>query len=131
MNTCYPNSRSVWSAWSLLPLSTHPCAFSNQRSTKSGSKLHALHTLREPGRAFTLLEILVVISVIGVLAAISAAVISHFKPNVTASATRQLLDDVARARQLAIINRTTVYMVFVPTNFYKDPAYTNSNWTIA
>src|SRR5436309_4140093 len=32
-------SRSVWSAWSLLPLST-------RATSDSGSKLHALHTLR-------------------------------------------------------------------------------------
>ena len=31
-----------------------------------------------------------------------------------------MLDDVGRARQLAISQHTTVYMVFVPTNFWGD-----------
>jgi len=34
------------------------------------------------------------------------------------AATRQMLDDVGRARQLAISQHTTVYMVFVPENFW-------------
>jgi len=46
---------------------------------------------------------------------------------------RQLLDDVARARQLAISQRTTVYMVFVPPtnylNIWTDLA--SSSWTPA
>jgi len=40
------------------------------------------------------------------------------KSNAQVSAARQLLDDVGRARQLAMSQRTTVYMVFVPTNFW-------------
>ncbi len=75
----------------------------------------------QPDSAFTLLELLVVIAILGVLAAISAPTLNAFKPNLMAAATQQLLTDVGRARQLAIVNRTTVYMVFVPTNFY-DPA---------
>jgi len=82
--------------------------------------------------AFTLLELLVVISIIAVLAALSLPVLRNFKPNYSATATRQLLDDLARARQLAISQRTTVYMVFVPTNFWADPAFTaNQAWFTA
>ena len=80
-----------------------------------------------PGRrptAFTLIELLTVLAIIAILAAVAVPVVSSLKPNVTAAATRQLLDDVARARQFAISQRTTVYMVFVPTNFWNDPAYT-------
>ena len=73
--------------------------------------------------AFTLIELLVVISIIGLIAAIAVPVVHNFKPNVVAGGSRQLLDDVHRARQLAISQRTTVYMVFVPTNFWSDPAY--------
>jgi hypothetical protein len=40
-----------------------------------------------------------------------------------------LLDGVGRARQLAIANRTTVYMVFVPTNFWLSPFASPTTWT--
>src|SRR5437870_10520516 len=76
--------------------------------------------------AFTLIELLVVISIVGLLAGLAVPVVNNFKPNVVAGATRQLLDDVARARQYAISQRTTVFMVFVPTNFWADVAYPTS-----
>jgi prepilin-type N-terminal cleavage/methylation domain-containing protein len=76
--------------------------------------------------AFTLLELLSVIAIIGILAAITLPNLQTFKPNVMAAATSQLLADVGRARQLAISHRTTVYMVFVPGNFWADPA--SSAW---
>ena len=59
---------------------------------------------------------LVVISIIGLLAAIAIPTINSMRPNPVVAATRQLLDDVGRARQLAISQRTTVYMVFISTN---------------
>jgi prepilin-type N-terminal cleavage/methylation domain-containing protein len=68
--------------------------------------------------AFTLLELLVVISIIGLLAALAVPVLNNFKPNHAANATRVLMDDLARARQLAISEHTTVLMVFVKTNFW-------------
>src|SRR5438093_726034 len=71
--------------------------------------------------AFTLLELLTVIAIIGILAAIALPTIHSFAPNTAATATRQLLDAVGRARQLAITQRATVYLVFVPTNFWNDP----------
>jgi type II secretory pathway pseudopilin PulG len=65
---------------------------------------------------------LVVIAILGIMAGLTVPVLKNFaKSDATLGASRQLLDGVARARQLAISQRTTVYMVFVPQNF----------WTIA
>ena len=66
----------------------------------------------------------------GVLAAIALPSLRSLKPNAAAAATRQILDAVTRARQLALSQRTTVYMVFVPPSFFSDPNY-DKNWTAA
>jgi prepilin-type N-terminal cleavage/methylation domain-containing protein len=81
--------------------------------------------------AFTLIELLAVIAIMGIIAAIALPSIRGLKPNAKVAATRQLLDAVSRARQLAISQRTTVYMVFVRTNFWTDPAYNPASppWT--
>ncbi len=80
--------------------------------------------------AFTLVEMLVVISIIGILAAIAMPVVANFrKADSMLAATRQMQDDVERARMLAISQRTTVYMVFCPSNFWSDPAYAALNST--
>ncbi|MGO8675895.1 MAG: Tfp pilus assembly protein FimT/FimU [Limisphaerales bacterium] len=73
-------------------------------------------------RGFTLIEMLTVIAIIGILAAVIGPSLGNFKPNVTAAATQQLLADIGRARQLAISQHTTVYMVFLPPGFALDPA---------
>jgi prepilin-type N-terminal cleavage/methylation domain-containing protein len=64
---------------------------------------------------FTLLELLVVISILGILAALSVPALKNLgKSNIQTNAARQLLDDLGHARQLAMSHHTTVYMVFVP-----------------
>jgi prepilin-type N-terminal cleavage/methylation domain-containing protein len=66
-------------------------------------------------RAFTLLELMVVVAIIGFLAAVTLPHVGGFnRANTVSAATRQLLDDVGRARSRALANRSTVYMVFVP-----------------
>ena len=78
---------------------------------------------------FTLLELLVVVAILGILAALTVpALKSLSRSDVQVSASRQLLDDLARARQLAISRRTTVYMVFVPQNFWLPPMSPGAGW---
>jgi prepilin-type N-terminal cleavage/methylation domain-containing protein len=72
-----------------------------------------------PASAFTLIELLAVIAIIAVIAAIVAPTLGNLrKGDAMAVGTRQMLDAVARARQLAISQRTTVYLTFVSDDFW-------------
>jgi prepilin-type N-terminal cleavage/methylation domain-containing protein len=96
------------------------CRLSNNPIRRG--RLQALQSAignRQSAIAFTLVELLVVISIMGLIAALAVPAIKNLgKSNVQASASRQLLDEIGRARQLAISQHRTVYMVFVPTNFF-------------
>jgi prepilin-type N-terminal cleavage/methylation domain-containing protein len=67
------------------------------------------------GRAFTLIETIVVLAIIGMILALSLPHFRHMNEGRTMeAAVRQLLDDLAFARQTAIATRSTVAVVFVP-----------------
>lgn len=71
-------------------------------------------------RGFSLVELLVVLAIVGLVASISLPALRGLgKSNSLVSTQRQLLDDLGLARQLALKNRTTVYMVFVPGNIWE------------
>lgn len=68
---------------------------------------------------FTILELMVVLAIIGFIAALALPHVAGFnRANAVNAATRQLMDDIALARQKAMASRSTVYMVFVPPAFY-------------
>lgn len=76
-------------------------------------------SLRRQG-AFTLLELLVVVGIIGVLATVTIPSLKGLgRSNRTAASNRQILDDLHAARSRAINERTTVYMVFLPPTLHQ------------
>ncbi|MBM3876121.1 MAG: prepilin-type N-terminal cleavage/methylation domain-containing protein [Verrucomicrobia bacterium] len=78
----------------------------------------ALRPARRPAvfreAAFTLLEMLVVIGIIGIVTALALPSLRMNKGNVMTAASRQVLEDLQIARLRAISGRTTVFVVFFP-----------------
>jgi prepilin-type N-terminal cleavage/methylation domain-containing protein len=103
------------------------CSFDGQHGGGAG----ALAAPASSGRAaFTLIEMLVVIAILGLIAGLTVPALKNLgKADATVSAGRQLLDDIGRARQLAISQRTTVYMVFVPESFWANTTYNSAATT--
>lgn len=121
-----------------LPTQTHcPAACAGWHASLAGEAGGA----GEPrAQAFTLIEMLVVLGIIGMLAAMTLPSISNSrKGNISESVTRQLMDDLANARLKAMSARTKVYVVFAPdydffTNWYSyatvySPTTTNFFFT--
>lgn len=76
-----------------------------------------VETVRRDEAAFTLTEMLVVIAIIGLLAAIGLPAMRGMAgSNALIASNRQFVDDLAYARQRAIADHTTVFVLFVPTN---------------
>ena len=93
---------------SVAPVRTARCRPLRQAGTPAATK-------RRGTRAFTLIEMMVVLGIIGVLTAMTLPSFTKAgKGNITATATRQLMDDFAYARIKAMSQRTKVYVVFAP-----------------
>src|SRR6187200_3422050 len=77
---------------------------------------------RTTQRAFSLVELLVVMAIIGILASIGLPALRGWGGSTDiAAANRQLMDDLSYARFKAINDRTTVYVVFVSHDILTQP----------
>jgi prepilin-type N-terminal cleavage/methylation domain-containing protein len=80
------------------------------------------------GRAFTLLEMLVVLVIIGIIAALALPHIRGHSESVAINAAcHQLVEDLSYARQRAISQRSTVAVVFVSPAIFDSRAFPYNN----
>ena len=88
-----------------------------QRKTTLGQ---ALGQVRRDGvSAFTLLELLVVIAIMAIIVSTALPALKGLgRTGTNTGASRQLLEDLRYARQVALRNRSDVYMVFTPSNIW-------------
>ena len=83
----------------------------------------------QAGNAFTLIEMLVVLGIIGILAAMTLPSFKNAgKGNITETAMRQLSGDLDLARLKAMSQRVKVYVVFAPNLGYFSAGALNTNY---
>jgi len=83
------------------------------RPSKTAFSIESIRVGQSVG--FTLLELLVVIGIMALIGSLVAPSLKRMQTvDLMGAANRQLLDDLAEARRAAIVNRTTVFMVFMP-----------------
>ena len=86
-------------------------------------------TLQRSNRAFTIIEMLAVLAIMGLIAALAAPTLRNFrKGDSIASASRQMLDAVAHARHADVVKATTLRP---PPTFLGTTRHTGSTTTLA
>ena len=105
------------------------CMVRSTKGTLSGvsngeaKAVSALRSATAVHTGFTVIELILVIAIIAALTAISLPAIKGITQSHTvSSASQQLMDDLALARQFAINNRSVVHVLFVPGDI-------TNNWT--
>lgn len=89
------------------------------RASTDSKGMEKVDTQRPSVTAFTLIEMLLVLAIIGILAGMTLPALKNLgKGNLKAAAVRQLMDDLSYARLKAMSGRTEVYLAFMPDHDY-------------